>query len=116
MDKTTKEEMREKIANLLADDYACTRVWEAWQYGTMSRDDFILLSDTERVDELLALIESAVRAARINEQHHTKLCMHMSEQKCHITYCKDGQKIGEGISQVERIASLEAELQAPPTN
>lgn len=42
---------------MLSDDFACTRVWESWQFGTMTQDDFVPLNETERVDELLALIQ-----------------------------------------------------------
>lgn len=52
----SEEELRERIVNLVADDFACTRVWSAWDYGTMTRDDFEQLSETERVDEILQLI------------------------------------------------------------
>ena len=44
--------VEEIITDQLSDDYACTRVWEAWQVGTMTQDDFVLLTETERVDEL----------------------------------------------------------------
>jgi len=65
------EELKTKIEQMLSDDFACTRVWEAWQVGTMTQDDFVQLSETERVDELLALFESEkakeVAEARIDE-------------------------------------------------
>lgn len=58
----SEAELRREIEELLSDDWACTRVWEAWQYKTMSQDDFIPLNETERVDEIISLIA-----------HHTKI-------------------------------------------
>ena len=63
---------RDKVAELLGDDYACNRVWEAWQVGTMTQDDFILLSDTERVDEIVELIQNA------RKEEHEKLLEYMN--------------------------------------
>lgn len=51
-------ELRDEVATLLHGDYGCTRVWEAWQYGTMTEEDFVPLEDTERVDEIVALAEA----------------------------------------------------------
>lgn len=44
----------------LGDAYDCTRVWNAWGYGTMGPDDFALVSDN---DERIAEIREAVLAA-----------------------------------------------------
>jgi hypothetical protein len=63
------EELRHEVTTLLADDWACTRVWEAWNYGTMTQDDFEPLNETERVDELLALIHRRETEARIDERN-----------------------------------------------
>ena len=35
------------------DVFYCTRVQEAWQYGTMTQDDFEQLSDTEAFTEII---------------------------------------------------------------
>lgn len=48
------------IKELIADDYACTRVWEAWQVGTMTQEDFMALSETERAEEIYGLIEEHI--------------------------------------------------------
>lgn len=50
------DELRGQIEIHLKGDYACTRVWEAWEVGTMTQDDFIPLEETERVDEILTLL------------------------------------------------------------
>src|SRR5690606_40716550 len=50
------EELRQKVTEMLTGDYGCTRVWEAWQDGTMTEDDFVPLEETERVDEIVDLI------------------------------------------------------------
>lgn len=56
-------ELHEKLVELLKDDLCCERVWEAWQYGTMTQDDFAPLNGTERVDELLQLFTAHFQAA-----------------------------------------------------
>ena len=54
LDNTSLEDV---ISEYLGDDHACNRVWSAWQYGTMTEDDFEPLSDTPRVQELVELYE-----------------------------------------------------------
>ena len=59
---TTDDVVREKIAALSSDAlrdvaYSCGRVWEAWQYGTMTQDDF---SPEWEDEELLASIADAL--------------------------------------------------------
>ena len=41
----------EIIENNMNDVYACTRVWSAWSYNTMSLDDFLPFKED---DELIA--------------------------------------------------------------
>ena len=46
------EALRKGLENALTDMvYDCTRVWEAWSYGTMTQDDFVPV--TERLDDIL---------------------------------------------------------------
>lgn len=67
--------LRDIITNLLADDYACTRVWEAWYYGTMTQADFVLLSETERVDEIMSAVHAwhATELAGLREKMPKKV-------------------------------------------
>ena len=62
MSEETKDEQRQKLRDAfeqdLTDAYVCGRVWSAWQYGTMSEDDFQPASECEEV--LDSLIESAL--------------------------------------------------------
>jgi hypothetical protein len=60
--KTSDEELHEKVSELLRGDYACNRVWEAWQVGTMTVDDFQPLEETVRTDEIVSLIQSEITA------------------------------------------------------
>lgn len=46
---------RDKAANMLKDLYCCTRVWEAWNYGTMSQDDFISADVDDNIVEDTAM-------------------------------------------------------------
>jgi hypothetical protein len=51
------------LDTILRGEYACTRVWEAWQIGTMTVDDFTPMVETEIVGDLLAWRDAAVKAA-----------------------------------------------------
>ncbi|KAA0910652.1 hypothetical protein [Pusillimonas sp. ANT_WB101] len=56
----TKEAVDEAVAHALGDAYDCNRVWEAWSYNTMGRDDFSLI--TEDSDRLREVSEAAIKA------------------------------------------------------
>jgi hypothetical protein len=110
-DTPAEQSLREQVTQLLSDDYACTRVWEAWQYGTMTQDDFMPLTETERVDEIIALIESHTskvcqqkeREARIDELQRVDTRRH---------YGKDYQDSLDELDEYKdaRIAQLEAAI------
>jgi hypothetical protein len=51
------QKLRDAFAQALTGVYVCGRVWEAWQYGTMTEDDFQPASECEEV--LDSLIEAA---------------------------------------------------------
>jgi hypothetical protein len=51
------------LDTILDGEFACTRVWEAWQVGTMTQDDFTPMAETEIVSDLLAWRDAAVHAA-----------------------------------------------------
>lgn len=59
-----REKVRDAIADALGSMiYCCTRAWEAWNVGTMRRDDFILASEDDGIlDELTAAAVSAIEA------------------------------------------------------
>ena len=59
-----REKVRDAIAKALGDMiYCCTRVWEAWNVGTMSQGDFVLASEDDGIlDELTAAAVSAIEA------------------------------------------------------
>ena len=53
MPESMKDIVRTAIASALGDAYDCTRVWQAWSYGTMSPDDFSLVAeDSDRLNEI----------------------------------------------------------------
>jgi hypothetical protein len=54
-------DLREAIAEVLRDTtYSCGRVWQAWQYNTMTEDDFSpAWEDDELLDSLVAAVEVA---------------------------------------------------------
>ena len=61
----------EELARILGTDFsvvACTRVWEAWQYGTMTEDDFINATESDLPGELIAWRDAAVAAERARWQ------------------------------------------------
>lgn len=53
-------DIRDEIRRCLLDTYACTRVWEAWQVGTMDQDDFHPAWEDE---EILSSLEQAFKDA-----------------------------------------------------
>lgn len=42
-----RQQYTDKAVELLQDHYICLRVWEAWGYGTMSQDDFVLAAEND---------------------------------------------------------------------
>lgn len=48
----SKEELTDLFAQGLSHTYHCTRVWSAWGVGTMSRDDFLPVDESETPGEL----------------------------------------------------------------
>lgn len=64
------EELRQAVidavASALGDAYDCTRVWSAWSYGTMSQDDFSLI--TEDDSRLAEIADAAIGAMTANKQ------------------------------------------------
>lgn len=67
------EGLREKLIEVLTSElscsYACTRVWSAWDIGTMSVDDFYCLSESDRLneiaDEILATISGHAGESKV---------------------------------------------------
>lgn len=55
------EQLRNLIASHLTATYVCTRVWSAWNVGTMDQDDFIEATETELVEDLATAIEAALK-------------------------------------------------------
>jgi len=51
------------IIEHLTSAYACTRVWSAWQVGTMSENDFVPLSETDFAQDLAQDILAKLQAA-----------------------------------------------------
>ena len=61
MDREEKlERLEEALREELGEAVDCTRVWEAWGYGTMSETDFILLAD--QPDRMRGLAEAVLNA------------------------------------------------------
>lgn len=44
-EQAQRDAVMDAIAEALGDAYDCTRVWSAWGVGTMSQDDFCLVTD-----------------------------------------------------------------------
>ena len=77
-----KTEIRSDIQKSLIDTYRCTRVWEAWSYGTMTEDDFkpAWFDDDGFIDEIAESIFN--KSATIAQQHIDTI------QKQSLTGCK----------------------------
>lgn len=63
-DELLKGKMLNEIGEHLRGDYGCTRIWEAWQVGTMTEEDFYPLEESERVEELADLFMKFLEADR----------------------------------------------------
>ncbi|WP_167368590.1 hypothetical protein [Paraburkholderia tuberum] len=63
-----RQTVRDAVAAALGDAYDCLRVWEAWGIGTMSQDDFQLVTDDE---SRIAEIADAAIDALLAEQSAT---------------------------------------------
>lgn len=59
----TIEELTEKIASMLHGTYHCSRVWEAWNVGTMSEEDFGQVDESDTPAEIAAEIHAMLAAA-----------------------------------------------------
>lgn len=52
-----KEDLKELLKDHLDDALFCDRVWEGWNHGTMSANDFSAVSDDDNfIDELATAI------------------------------------------------------------
>jgi len=54
----------DELHEILHGEYACTRSWEAWQYGTMTEADFTPMGETEIVADLIAWRDAAVASVK----------------------------------------------------
>lgn len=61
-----KESLSESIADQLHGTWHCRRVWEAWNVGTMHRDDFSRVDESDTPDEIAdAVLANPVIAASL---------------------------------------------------
>lgn len=62
------EELRQAVIDAVAEALGtaldCNRVWEAWSYGTMGRDDFSLVAEDE--SRLAEIADAAIAAMTAN--------------------------------------------------
>jgi hypothetical protein len=109
-------DLEEKVRNLIYDgDYVCTRVWEAWQVGTMTEDDFVPLNETERVDEIVQLIQDEILKAPLQVAGKEILFSHTAVNgDMHLFI--DGDHDPEVCPECIRPGLLVEELNQPNTN
>jgi len=61
MSDSIKGRLKDAIREQLSDALYCTRVWEAWGYGTMTEDDFVCLADIDDyVDDMANTVLQAL--------------------------------------------------------
>ena len=69
----TQGTLDERIRYFLQDNYACTRVWEAWSYGTMTEDDFTPMEEDEDiVNDFKTLVQTEVDRATAAQDKQLK--------------------------------------------
>lgn len=57
-----REAAMEAVTEALGDACDCTRIWSAWQVGTMSQDDFSpVAEDSDRVFEITDAVINALK-------------------------------------------------------
>ena len=52
----TAERIADTVRDYLGDIFECTRVWEAWQVGTMTQNDFTPADETELSDDIAGAV------------------------------------------------------------
>jgi hypothetical protein len=57
-----RKAVRAAVTEALGGAYDCTRVWEAWQVGTMGPDDFMLVAEDD--DRVAEIADAAIEALR----------------------------------------------------
>jgi len=63
LDDNTKSIYYEKAIEFVDDTLMCTRVWEAWVYNTMTKDDFVHTTDCDdRVFEIAEVLYNFVQS------------------------------------------------------
>lgn len=82
-----------QIHDLLYGEYACTRSWEAWQYGTMTEADFTPMGETEIVGDLLAWRDAALAVP--GERIAAAMQLHRSGAYGKCMACSEGYECGD---------------------
>lgn len=67
-----KEKIIEVLKGHLDDALFCTRVWEAWSYGTMTEDDFENIPD-ESIEEIANDIMDIVKDGDVHIRNKSNL-------------------------------------------
>jgi hypothetical protein len=78
LDDEHRAAVRQAVAEALGSGaYDCTRVWGAWQVGTMGEDDFVLVAeDDDRVAEIADAAIEAIRAIALPAPGPVSECPH----------------------------------------
>ena len=67
------EGIEEKIIHICKGNYSCGRVWTAWQYGTMTQEDFAPLEESEEfISEVMDLLKSEIDTAKQQGREEVK--------------------------------------------
>lgn len=68
-----KDKAKELLVNTIGEDVnICTRVWEAWQVGTMTEEDFVLANEDE--DFLNDLLDTVSKIVALACEEQKKIC------------------------------------------
>lgn len=87
--------------------YNCTRVWGAWQYGTMGQDDFVPADEDE---EFLTSLKAAIKALVLTENITVAYIIKHSLEADTQTGMRDNRVPISIVA--DRIHTLQAELKA----
>ena len=77
------ERIADTVRDHLGDIFACTRVWEAWQVGTMTQNDFTPADETELADEIAGAVATLYThpASADDSKHHAVMQAQMWAQE-----------------------------------
>ena len=106
------ERIADTVRDHLGDIFACTRVWEAWQVGTMTQNDFTPADETELADDIAGAVATLYThpvSADVPDAEYIRVL----QDACNIIQADANTE--QNYRSLCRIGSVLAKLKATPT-